>query len=412
MDAFFVSVEELFDPSLKGKPVVVGAELVVRNGRVTAPRGVVSAASYAARKFGIHSAMPLSRALQLCPHATFLPVNRKRYSDASRQIEEVFRSFSPHVEMVSVDEAYIDLTGAERLWGHPIQAATRLHQEVRRTTSLPCSIGVSTSRLVSKVASDQAKPNGLLAVLPGHEAAFLASLPVRRIPGIGKATETRLERLGIKTVADVARAGAELLEEVFGAYGAALFRKSAGEDAGGWFEGEFGEEEDPKSIGHETTFDEDTTDRELIHATLSELSQMVAHRLRGHRLFARTVTLKLRYSDFRTLTRARTLPSPTNLDLDLFRAAGGLFAANWNGGAVRLLGVTASGLEQRQGQLGLLDSEQQQKWQKALEAADRLRGRFGFDSVQLAGGLTRHKDTDADKVKRKEPTADEQVSDE
>jgi DNA polymerase-4 len=387
MDAFFVSVEELYDPSLKGKPVVVGAELVRRGGKLTAPRGVVSAASYAARRYGVHSAMPLAQAYKLCPHAVFLPVNRQRYSDASEKIERIFRSFSPHVEMVSVDEAYIDLSGAERLWGPPMDAATRLHQEVRRQTSLPCSIGVSTSRLVAKVASEQAKPNGILAVVPGEEAKFLGPLPVRRIPGVGKRTEEHLERLGIRTVADVARAGPKLLQEVFGAYGAALFRKSAGEDAGGWFEGDFGEEEEPKSIGHETTFDEDTADRSRLEATLSELSQMVAHRLRQHRLFARTVTLKLRDSDFHTITRAHTLAEPTDLDGPIFSAATELFQANWNKRKVRLLGVQASGLEQSPGQMSLLDHDRLQKWQKALEATDRLRDRFGFDSVRLAGSL-------------------------
>lgn len=383
MDAFFVSVEELFDPGLKGKPVIVGGELVWRSGRWTAPRGVVAAASYAARRYGIHSAMPLARAFRLCPHAIFLPGHHERYSEASAKIDRIFRSFSPRVEMVSIDEAYLDMTGTERLWGPSLQAAARLHEAVWLETRLPCSIGVGTSRLVAKVASEQAKPNGLLAIVPGQEARFLAPLPVRKIPGIGKVTEKGLCELGLATVADVARAGGELLEELFGKHGAALFRKSAGEDAGGWFEGEVGETEDAKSIGHETTFGEDTADTELLQATLSELSQMVGHRLREHHLFARTVTLKLRYSDFRTLTRARTLAEATDLDGDLFRTVLELFRAAWNGKPVRLLGVQASGLERRQGQMNLLDADRRRKWQQALEAADRVRGRFGFDAVQL-----------------------------
>jgi len=388
MDAFFVSVEELFNPALKGKPVVVGGELVKRGERLAAPRGVAAAASYAARKFGIHSAMPLSRALQLCPHAIFLPPNRKRYADASRRIEAIFRSFSPRVEMVSVDEAYIDLTGTERLWGPPLAAAARLHEEVRRQTRLACSIGVATSRLVAKVASETAKPNGIFAVVPGQEARFLAPLPLRKIPGVGKVTEKRLRERGLVTVADAARAGEEFLEELFGKQGAALFHKTAGEDAGGWFDGEIGDNEDAKSISHEVTFDEDTSDPALLHATLAELSQMVAHRLRQHGFFARTIGLKLRDANFRTLTRAHTLPEPTDLDGEILRTVEELFRAAWNGRRVRLLGVQASGLQHSRGQMNLLEEEHESKWQKALEAADQVRERFGFGSIGLGAGLS------------------------
>ena len=391
MDAFFVSVEELFDPSLKGKAVVVGGELVWSNGRWTAPRGVVAAASYAARPFGIHSAMPLARAFRLCPQATFLPGHPERYREASEKIQRIFQTFSPRVEMVSIDEAYLDLSGSERLWGPPLEAAAKLHQQVWRETRLPCSIGVATSRLVAKVASELAKPKGLLAIHPGKEACFLAPWPVRKIPGVGKVTEKRLRQLGLAIVADVARAGAELLEEVLGKHGAALFRQSSGQDAGGWFDGEVGELEDAKSIGHETTFSEDTADRERLLATLSELSQMVGHRLRENHFFTRTVTLKLCYSDFRTLTRARTLPDATDLDGELFRTTSELFRAAWNGRPVRLLGVQASGLDHCPGQMSLLDADRRRKWEQALEAADRVRDRFGFDAVQLASGLAGRK---------------------
>jgi DNA polymerase-4 len=387
MDAFFVSVEELYDPSLKGKPVVVGGELEWREGRWVAPRGVAAAASYAARRYGIHSAMPLAQALRLCPQAVFLPGHHDRYREYSEKIQEIFGSFTPRFEMVSVDEGYLDMTGTERLWGQPLKAAALLHERVRCQTGLPCSIGAAGSRLVAKVACELAKPNGVLAVVPGQEARLLAPLPVRRIPGIGKTTEKRLRQLGVKTVADLAAIGGDMLEEVFGASGAAMFRKTAGEDAGGWYDTPVGEAEDAKSISHETTFDIDTADGEKLQATLSELSQMVAHRLREQSFFARTVTLKLRYSDFRTITRAQTLPAPTDLDGDLFRTAMALFTANWNGSAVRLVGVRASGLERRPGQMDLLDGERRQKWHKALEAADRVRGRFGFDAVQLAGGM-------------------------
>jgi DNA polymerase-4 len=393
MDAFFVSVEELYDPSLKGKPVVVGGELEWREGRWVAPRGVVAAASYAARRFGIHSAMPLVQAFRLCPQAIFLPGHHDRYQEYSEKIERIFGSFTPRYEMVSIDEAYLDMTGTERLWGPPLRAAALLHDRVGQQTGLPCSVGIGGSRLVAKVASEQAKPNGILAVLPGHEASFLAPLPVRRIPGVGKVTEKRLKDLGVSRVADLTATGGELLEEVFGVTGAAMFRKSAGEDAGGWFDSAIGEAEDAKSISHEITFDADTADREKLLATLSLLSQMVAHRLRQQQVFARTATLKLRYSDFRTITRAETLSAATDLDGELLGAAAALFQANWDGRAIRLIGVRASGLEKQPGQLDLLDNGARRKWQKALEAADRLRDRFGFDSVHLGGGVSKKKPT-------------------
>ncbi len=388
MDAFFVSVEELYDPNLRGKAVVVGGALVQRQGRLVAPRGVVAAASYEARKYGVHSAMPLARAYRLCPQAIFLPGHHERYSEASEKIQEVFSRYSPQVEMVSIDEAYLDLTGCERLFGPPLAAAAALHDTVARETDLPCSIGISTSRLVSKVASDQAKPNGLLWVPPGAEASFLAPLPVRKIPGIGKVAEKRLASMGLRTVADVVAAGQELLEQVLGQNGAALFRKAQGEDAGAWFEKPVGREEDPKSVGHETTFDQDSSDMSLLHSTLSELSQMVGRRLREYSLFARTVNLKLRTSDFRTVTRAQTLAEPTNLDGTLYQVARSLFDQAWDTRKpVRLLGVQASGLERVPGQLALLDSEARRKWERALAAADRVRDRFGFESVQLGGAL-------------------------
>ncbi len=391
MDAFFVSVEEIYDPSLKGKPVVVGAALENRNGKPAAPRGVVAAASYEARKFGVHSAMPLVTAYRLCPHAIFIPGHRARYTEASHRIQEIFSRFSPRVEMVSIDEGYLDLTGTERLFGSPYAAAARLHDEVAREMSLPCSIGISTSRLVSKVASEQAKPNGLLWIPPGSEAAFLAPLPVRKIPGIGKSGEKRLLDRGLRTVGQVAVAGRELLEQVLGANGAALFEKAQGRDAGAWFESpvrETGRPAAPKSISHETTYAEDTADAAVLHATLSELCQMVALRLREQGLFARTLQLKLRTSDFHTITRAETLAEPTHLDGDCYAVIRRLFDAAWKKGrTVRLLGVHAGGLEHVPGQLDLLAGEKRQKWEQALAATDRLRERFGFSAVQLGGAL-------------------------
>ncbi len=380
MDAFFVSVEELYDTALKGKPVVVG-------GRPN-ERGVVAAASYAARRFGVHSAMPLRTAYRLCPQAIFVDGHPERYRGYSERVYEVFNRFSPRVEMASIDEAYLDLTGCERLLGPPLQAAHRLHEMVARETRLPCSIGIATTRLVAKIASDQAKPNGILWVVQGAEQAFLAPLEVRKVPGVGRVMEKNLHGLGIRTVGDVASSRPEFLAEEFGLWGEALAGKSKGEDAGGWFDSPVGEHEDPKSVSHETTYGEDTKDVRVLEATLVRLAQMVGRRLREHGLYGRTVELKLRYSDFSTITRAHTLERSTQLDNAIIESALELFRRNWRRSrAVRLLGVKVSGLSRQAGQMPLLDGDAQEKWRRALAAVDRLRDRYGERSVELAGGL-------------------------
>src|SRR5438132_13358081 len=264
MDAFFVSVEELADPSLKGKPVVVGGQ--------ANQRGVVSAASYAARKFGVHSAMPLRTAARLCPQAIFLDGHPEQYRDYSRKVYTILKSFSPQVEMASVDEAYMDVTGTERLHGPPLRAANSLHNAGKKETGLNCSIGIAAARMVAKVASDQAKPNGILWVLPGEEARFLAPLDIRKIPGVGKVTEKNLHALGIRKIGDLAALDQDFLESKFGKWGLALAGKAFGLDAGGWFSSGFGEREDPKSISHEHTYSEDTAYDDRLEATLARLS--------------------------------------------------------------------------------------------------------------------------------------------
>ena len=396
MDAFFVSVEELRDPSLKGKPVVVGGK--------PDERGVVSAASYAARKFGVHSAMPLRTAYKLCPQAIFLDGHPERYREASLKVRAVLESFSPQVEMASIDEAYLDMTGTERLHGPPLRSAHLLHEKVKRETELNCSIGIGTSRLVAKISSDQGKPNGICYVLAGCEQAFLAPLEVRKIPGVGKVTEKNLHDLGIKTVGDLAKLDEDFLEEKFGKWGLAMAGKSRGEDAGGYFEAgvSYSEDEgDPKSISHEHTFSEDTRDPELLESTLARLSEMVARRLRDHGLRARNIALKLRTSDFATITRAHTLDNATQLDPEIFTVIQQLFRANWTAERgrfplIRLLGVKAADLHaadqsENDGQLSLLQSETAAnpsgKWENALSAADKLRERYGDGAVSLARGM-------------------------
>ena len=276
MDAFFVSVEELYDPSLKGKPVVVG-------GRAD-QRGVVAAASYAARKFGVHSAMPLREAARLCPHAVFLEGHPERYRESSAAVRRVLLQFTPAVEMASIDEAYLDMTGTERLHGPAMKAADLLHQTMKRETRLNCSVGIACSRVVAKVASDQAKPNGVLQVLPGLEASFLAPLEVRRLPGVGKVTEERLHARGVRTLGDLARLTEAALGAKIGDGLAALIEKARGLDAGGWYDQEVGSNDEPKSISHEHTFNRDERDPAALASMLARLTEMVCRRLREHQL--------------------------------------------------------------------------------------------------------------------------------
>ena len=380
MDAFFVSVEELFDPSLKGKPVVVGGQ--------RHERGVVSAASYEARKFGVHSAMPLRTAAKLCPQAVFVDGHPDRYRTCSEQVYSVLSSFSPQVEMVSIDEAYLDMSGTERLHGPPLLAAQKLHHKMKSETQLNCSIGIGTSRLVAKVCSGKAKPHGVLYVVPGQETKFLAPLDVRDIPGVGKVTEQKLNSLGIRTVGDMARKDEHFLDEHLGKWGLALAGKARGEDAGAWFAGEIGDLDAAKSISHEHTYNEDTADVTQIEATLMRLSEMVARRLREQKFHARTLQLKLRYKDFTTITRAHSVETPTQLDNEIFSEIRRLFHANWRKGAeIRLLGVQASSFSGESAQGDLLSGQERGKWQQALTAMDRVRERFGESSVRLGTGM-------------------------
>ncbi|HEY2461533.1 MAG TPA: DNA polymerase IV [Candidatus Acidoferrum sp.] len=375
MDAFFVSVELLERPELRGKPVVVG-------GRPD-QRGVVSAASYEARKFGIQSAMPLRTAAKLCPHAIFLDGYHAKYGEWSERIAGILAQFSPIVEMVSIDEAYLDLAGTERLHGPAFAASDKLLRTITRQTSLPCSGGLATTRLVAKVASDQAKPKGLVWVAPGQEARFLAPLPIRKIPGIGEVTERSLRALKIETVEQLAAYPREKLEKIFGQWGESLYRKARGGDAY-----EFVLDAEPKSISHNHTFGEDTNDTVTLDATLSHLSQKACKRLREAGLAARTLTLTIRYAGFETYTRSKTLAEPAQLDADIYAVFHALFRAHRDHSRkVRLLGVSLTGLTHGGEQLALLEAERNLKLEKLTRATDRLRDRFGFGSVQFGGSL-------------------------
>jgi len=377
MDAFFVSVELLERPELRGKPVVVG-------GRPD-QRGVVSAASYEARKFGIQSAMPLRTAARLCPHAVFLDGHHERYSEWSDRVASIVARFSPIVEMVSIDEAYLDLAGTERLHGPPLAAADKLLRSITQSTALPCSGGLATTRLVAKVASEQAKPRGLVWVAPGMEARFLAPLPIRKIPGIGEVTERALRALGIETVEQLASHSQEKLEKIFGQWGTALYRKARGGDAY-----EFLIDAEPKSISHNHTFGEDTDNVVELESLLSHLSQKTCKRLREAGLSSRTLTLTIRYAGFETHTRSKTLQDPVRLDNDIFAVFLELFREHRDTKRkVRLLGVALSGLSHGAEQLDLLEADRREKLEKLTKATDRLRDKFGFGSVQFGGSLRR-----------------------
>ena len=380
MDAFFVSVEELYDPSLKGKPVVVGGH--------ADQRGVVAAASYAARRFGVHSAMPLREAARLCPQAVFLEGHPERYRESSAAVRRVLMQFTPVVEMASIDEAYLDLTGTERLHGPSLKSADLLHNTMKRETRLNCSVGISTARVVAKVASDQAKPNGVLHILPGYESNFLAPLEVRRLPGVGKVTEERLRQYGVHTIGDLARLTESALGRSIGEGLAALIEKAQGRDAGGWYDQEVGANDEPKSISHEHTFERDERDLAALESMLARLTEMVCRRLREHRLHARKVQIKLRYSDFTTYTRGRTLERATQLDAEVLQIVRELFSANWEKGrAVRLIGVQTNSLEAASEQMQLLASVEETRMKQAMNAVDALRDRFGESAVSLASGM-------------------------
>lgn len=382
MDAFFVSVELLVRPELRGLAVIVGGQ--------RDQRGVVTSASYEARRFGVHSAMALRTAAKLCPHAVFLDGHHGLYERWSDRVAAILAKYSPTVEMASIDEAYLDLAGTERLHGPHLGAAHKLLLEITSTTALPCSGGLAATRLAAKVASEQAKPRGLVWVAPGSEATFLAPLSVRRIPGIGKVTEAALKSLGVETIAQLQQVTLQHLEEVFGKWGQALHRKARGVDSF-----EFFVDAEPKSISHNQTFGQDTNDREILESTLSHLCQKAAKRLREAGLHARTVSITLRYADFTTISRSHTLADPSDLDTIFLRAVRDLFSSAWNGTAkLRLVGVEFSSFSAGSGQLDLLDPGRREKLERLARTTDSLRDRFGFSKVQFGGSLAARDDHD------------------
>jgi DNA polymerase-4 len=370
LDAFFAAVEQRDNPALRGKPVIVG-------GGGPTDRGVVSTASYEARKFGVRSAMPLRTAGALCPQGIFVPVNGHKYNEVSKQVMAVFRRFSPLVEPLSIDEAFLDLTGTEQLLGSGEEAAKQLKQAVHDETELTVSVGVASNRLVAKIASDLRKPDGLVVVPRGEEADFLAPLAIERLWGVGASTRRVLTEFGVSTIGDLANLPEDLLVRRFGKHGGDLALRAQGIG-----ETEVGNHEGAKSVSHEHTFDVDTSDWDVLEQTLLALSEGVAGRLRSTNVLASTVSVKIRNSSFETITRQRTLPQPTDMGDVIWHAAVELARREIRGQRIRLLGVAASGLGEQQ-QLGLFDAGEDRR-RRATEAADALRHKFGSKAIRKA----------------------------
>jgi DNA polymerase-4 len=367
LDAFFASVEENRDPSLRDQPVIVGG----------GERGVVSTANYIARRSGVHSAMPMRTARRLCPDAVVLPGDHRLYAEYSRRFVALLGEYSPLVEKVSVDEAYVDLAGTERLFGPVIRTCRIIQTRVKEELDLSVSVGLATNKLVAKVASDHRKPGGFTVVRPDEEASFLAPLPVERLPGVGPAMLSRLHDRGVATIGDLARVPEGLLRLSFGEVGELLAHRARGDDPR-----PVTVREPVKSISRETTFEEDSGDTGLLESTLLRLTEDVGRRLRRQKLEARTITVKIRYADFVTHTRSHTLRRPMDIDEVFFREVLTLFReARQRRYRIRLVGVGVSNLVPRAWQDELFDHELPLLRDLDLKL-DRIREKYGRDAIR------------------------------
>lgn len=374
MDAFFASVERLDEPRLRGKPVLVG---------YAGPRGVVAAASYEARVFGCRSAQPMSVALRNCPHAIVMPVRFARYRELSDRVFEILESCTPLVEPLSIDEAFLDITGSQRLLGEPESIARRVKEQIRRTTGLTGSVGVAGNKFLAKLASDMNKPDGLTVIRPQEAESILAPLPVSRIWGIGPKTAERLEGLGVKTIAELRNLPADVLDRRIGSDAGHYRRLACGLD-----DRPVVPDRESKSIGQEQTFGTDLADPDGVRDVMLEQSEQVGRRLRRHGLRARAVVVKIRFGDFQTITRRSTLPQPSDVTDAIWRAARDLFD-RWASGEfkpVRLIGVTASDLAGGGAQLELFADPNAERQRKLDRVLDQISGRFGNDAIRRGRG--------------------------
>jgi DNA polymerase-4 len=370
LDAFFASVEQRDRPELRGKPVAVG--LGGSNDR-----GVVSAASYEARVFGVHSAMPIRTARRLCPDCIFVPVDGAKYQRVSREVMAILRRFTPMVEPISIDEAFLDVTASRALFGDGEALGRRIKSAIRDELQLTISVGVASTKLVAKIASELRKPDGLVVVEPGSEALFLAPLPIARLWGVGPSTATALRDFGVATIGDLQVLDRSALVRRFGKHGASLVDRAHGVDPD-----PVDDPDSAKSVGHEHTFDEDTTDPEVLERTLLAMAEGVSGRLRHAGLKAGTITVKIRDSGFHTITRQRGLAEPSDLTDPIWRVALDLARPEMRGKRIRLLGVTASGFGTRE-QLGLFEAGEDRR-RRVVEAADEVRERFGTRAITRA----------------------------
>jgi DNA polymerase-4 len=381
MDAFFASVEQLDDPRLRDRPLVVGGD---------SPRGVVAAASYAARRFGIHSAMPIFQAKQRCPYLVIVPPRRKRYSELSARIMAILASYTPLVEPLSIDEAYLDVTGCLRLWGNPRQIALNIKQRIHTEIGLTCSVGVAPNKFLAKIASDLNKPDGLTIIDSGQVMEFIAQLAIEKVPGVGQRAAATLAALGIHRLGQVRQFPLGLLEAKLGKFGLRLMALAQGED-----DTPVVPCRDAKSVSSETTLAKDTTDREVLAAHLLAQSQSVARQLRRIEVAARTITLKIKTADFQRHTRSRTLTRPVCDSGTIYRTALELLSVFGLKKAVRLIGVGAGGFQGDDVPIQAdlfaepAAGQQRQKWEKVDRALDAIGCRYGGGAVQrgtLASG--------------------------
>jgi len=381
MDAFYPAVEVLDNPDLKGKPVIVGG---------SRERGVVSSASYEARKFGVHSAQPIATARRLCPDGIYLPVRMSRYKEMSDQVFEIFFRFTPLVEPLSIDEAFLDVTGSERLLGQPEKVAIEIKQVVRKETGLTVSAGVAPSKFVAKIASDIDKPDGLTVVPADKVREFLDPLPIKKMWGVGKVTQEALTRLGVRSFRDLSKMPVDVLEQRFGKYGVKMHLLSMGID-----ERDVVTEHDAKSVGHEQTYLQDIMDLNLAKKELLSLANEVARRMRRKSATGKTVTLKVKYNDFVQITRSTTLPTLTDDGFEIYAIACNLLKKTEVGKRpVRLLGISLSQLVffGKEGQLHLFDEGDGSQKRKNLNIAlDSVYDKFGADSIR-PGTLVTKKD--------------------
>ncbi len=378
MDAFYASVEERENPALKGKPVIVGGS--------AQGRGVVSAANYAARKFGIHSAMPMVTALRLCPDVIRIPPRISFYVEVSQQIREIFSRYTPQIEPLSLDEAFLDVTASEKLFASAEQIARAIKQDIKSELDLVASVGLAPNKFVAKIASDINKPDGFVVVDEDRVQAFLDPLPVSRLWGAGKATVALFEKMGIRTIMQLRRQSKEWLLSHLGQFGNHLWQLANGMD-----EREVITEGQAKSISHETTFAADITNKELLTAWLLHLTEQAGSRLRRYKLKGRTVTIKIRHHDFKTLTRSHTVVDETDNTEQLWRVAQKLFADNWNGKTpVRLIGMGVSGLVRLDNQMLQGDLFVNESVVKIDKLADSINTRFGPNTLQRGRSKNRN----------------------